>query len=90
MSEPFMWRLGLIYAWYNAFEMQSSEIDRQLVLVTFTPSVVGYLREGGRVCLGVRKKVSLGLGENLVAGIGGRVGDTPEVKSETPLQVFRF
>ena len=63
--------------------MQSSKIDRYLAATTFTPAVVGYLVDDGKVCLGVRKKVSLGLGENLVAGIGGKVGDTSEVQGET-------
>lgn len=57
-------------------------IDEYLARTTFTPAVVGYLRDDGRVCLGVRKKVSLGLGKNLIAGIGGKVGD--EVADETP------
>jgi len=64
--------------------MRTSEIDRHLAVVTFTPAVVGYLRDGDKVCLGVRKKVSHGLGENLIAGIGGKVGDTPEIQNETP------
>ena len=59
------------------------EIDKFLTLVRFTPAVVGYLRDGDRVCLGVRKKVSAGLGENLIAGIGGKVGDAPEIRNET-------
>ena len=59
-------------------------IDKLLASVTFTPAVVGYLREGQKVCLGVRKKVSAGLGENLIAGIGGKVGDSLEFQNETP------
>ncbi|HSB01632.1 MAG TPA: NUDIX domain-containing protein [Anaerolineales bacterium] len=59
-------------------------IDKFLTSVTFTPAVVGYLREGDRVGLGIRKKVSSGLGENLVAGIGGKVGDSLEIQNETP------
>jgi len=59
------------------------KIDKFLTSVTFTPAVVGYLRDGGRVCLGVRKKVSSGLGENLIAGIGGKVGDSLEIQNET-------
>ena len=59
-------------------------IDRHLALVTFTPAVVGYLRDGDEVCLGVRKRVSSGLGENLLAGIGGKIGDSPEFQNETP------
>ena len=58
-------------------------IDKFLASVIFTPAVVGYLRDGCRVCLGVRKKVSAGLGENLIAGIGGKVGDSLEIQNET-------
>ncbi len=58
-------------------------IDEFLASVTFTRAVVGFLREGSRVCLGVRKKVSSGLGENLIAGIGGKVGDSLETQNET-------
>jgi 8-oxo-dGTP diphosphatase len=59
-------------------------IDEFLALVTFTPAVVGYLQDGSRVCLGIRKKVSSGLGENLIAGVGGKVGDSLEIQNETP------
>jgi 8-oxo-dGTP pyrophosphatase MutT (NUDIX family) len=59
------------------------KIDNHLNLVTFTPAVVGYLRDGNRICLGVRKQVSSGLGQDLIAGIGGKVGDSPEIKDET-------
>lgn len=59
------------------------EIDKFLASVTFTPAVVGYLRDGDKVCLGMRKKVSSGLGENLIAGIGGKIGDAPEIQNET-------
>ncbi len=59
-------------------------IDKLLASVTFTPAVVGYLRDGNRVCLGIRKKVASGLGENLLAGIGGKVGDSFEIRNETP------
>ncbi len=51
--------------------------------VSFTPAVVCYLRRGNKVLLGLRKKVSLGLGENLISGIGGKVGDQPEFQYET-------
>ena len=63
-----------------------SEIDQYLNSVTFTPAVVGYLRENSSdlVCLIERKKVSGGLGQDLVAGIGGKVGDSPEIQDETP------
>lgn len=50
---------------------------------TFTPAVVGYLVEGDKVLLGLRKKVSFGLGENLIAGIGGKVGDILKFKDES-------
>jgi len=35
------------------------------------------------VLLGLRKKVSFGLGENLISGIGGKVGDLPGLEKET-------
>ncbi len=63
--------------------MQISEIDKYLASVTFTPAVVGYLLDENKILLGERKKVSSGLGQNLVAGIGGKVGDHPETKNET-------
>jgi ADP-ribose pyrophosphatase YjhB (NUDIX family) len=65
-----------------------SEIDRHLSEVTFTSAVVGYLRGGDKVLLGERKKVSSGLGQNLIAGIGGKVGDSPEIQDETPDQAM--
>lgn len=61
-----------------------TEIDKYLETEPLlTPAVVGYLQIDGKVLLGLRKKVSFGLGENLVAGIGGKVGDTPENEGET-------
>lgn len=60
------------------------EIERYLQLnITYTSAVVCYLKQNDEVLLGLRKKVSLGLGENLIAGIGGKVGDNPEIKDET-------
>jgi 8-oxo-dGTP diphosphatase len=50
---------------------------------TFTPAVVGYLVKEDKVLLGLRKKVSLGLGLNLIAGIGGKVGDDVQYANET-------
>lgn len=49
----------------------------------FTPAVVCFIRRGNEVLLGLRKKVSLGLGENLISGIGGKVGDSPEIQDES-------
>ena len=49
----------------------------------FTPMVVCYLREGDNVLLGLRKKVSSGFAENLISGIGGKVGDKIEYADET-------
>lgn len=63
-------------------------IDEFLASVTFTAAVVGYLRDGDRVCLGLRKKVSAGLGENLIAGIGGKVGDSLEIQNESSDQAM--
>lgn len=51
--------------------------------VVFVPAVVGYLQQQDRVLLGLRKRVSAGLGEGLVAGIGGKIGDAPELANET-------
>lgn len=56
--------------------------------IVFVPAVVCFLKRGGKVLLGLRKKVSLGLGENLIAGIGGKVGDSPECQGETPEQAL--
>lgn len=52
--------------------------------ITFVPAVVCYFMQGDKVLLGLRKRVSLGLGENLISGIGGKVGDTEELQKETP------
>ena len=65
-----------------------AEIDRYIEQTKFTSAVVGYLRGGSRVLLGERVKVSSGLGQNLIAGIGGKVGDSEEIKSETPEQAM--
>ena len=51
-------------------------------------SVVGYAIRDGKVLLGLRKKVSNGLGLNLIAGIGGKVGDQPEFADETDYQAM--
>lgn len=48
-----------------------------------TRAVVGYLVTNDRVILGLRKKVSWGLGENLISGIGGKVGDEEAFKGES-------
>ncbi len=61
-----------------------TEIERLLKLgIKFTPVVVCFLVKGEKVLLGLRKKVSLGLGENVVSGIGGKVGDKIEFKDES-------
>lgn len=39
----------------------------------FIPAVVGYLVKDNQVLLGLRKKVSLGLGNQLISGIGGKL-----------------
>lgn len=48
--------------------------------VTFVPAVVCFCIRDTKVLLGLRKKVSLGLGLNLVGGIGGKLdaGETAE------------
>ena len=48
-----------------------------------TSAVVCYLVKKGKVILGLRKRVSFGLGENLISGIGGKVGDVPGLENET-------
>jgi 8-oxo-dGTP diphosphatase len=61
-----------------------TEIERYLETEpVLTRAVVCYLQDGEKVLLGLRKKVSFGLGENLVAGIGGKVGDTLENQGES-------
>ncbi|MBD3329011.1 NUDIX domain-containing protein [Candidatus Dojkabacteria bacterium] len=48
------------------------------------PVVVGFLLlPDDKVLLGLRKSVSLGLGKNLISGIGGKVGDQENLKGET-------
>lgn len=46
----------------------------------FRHTVVGYIVRNGEILLGIRKRVSHGLGELLIAGIGGGVegGETEE------------
>ncbi len=62
-----------------------SEIQNKLKQgVVFVPAVVCYFKKDDEVLLGLRKKVSLGLGENLIAGIGGKIGDQLEFQDETP------
>lgn len=56
--------------------------------LVFTPAVVGYLIKDDQVLLGLRKKVSFGLGENLISGIGGKIGDSADIKNETPSQAL--
>lgn len=51
--------------------------------IHFIPAVVGFALKDHEVLLGVRKKSSLGLGENLLAGIGGKVGDEVGFENET-------
>lgn len=61
-----------------------SEIKRLLKLgMDFTPAVVCFLVRGDKVLLGQRKKSSLGLGVDIVSGIGGKVGDKPEFQDES-------
>lgn len=48
-----------------------------------TPMVDGYVLEDDKVLLGLRKQTEWGLGKNLIAGIGGKVGDRPEIANET-------
>jgi len=49
-----------------------------------TRMVVGYLlTPNSDIILGLRKKVSLNFGQNLIAGIGGKVGDIEKFADET-------
>lgn len=49
-----------------------------------TRAVVGFLLiDDKQVILGLRKKVSFGLGANLISGIGGKVGDVEGLENET-------
>ena len=54
----------------------------------FTPAVVGYCIRGNDVLLGLRKQSSVGLGLQLIAGLGGKVGDSPECKHETHFEAL--
>ena len=54
----------------------------------FTPSVVAYFIIDGQVLLGLRKKVSMGLGENLIAGVGGKVEEGETVEEALKREVF--
>ena len=65
-----------------------TKIDKYIKQTKFTPAVVGYLRDGNKVLLGERIKVSSGLGQNLIAGIGGKIGDSEEIKNETSEQAI--
>lgn len=51
--------------------------------LVFLPAVVGFLKRESQVLLGLRKRVSQGLGQGLLSGIGGKVGDNPEFAGET-------
>ena len=48
-----------------------------------TVSVVGFLLKDGKILLGERLSSSTNLGLGLYAGIGGKVGDSPENINET-------
>jgi 8-oxo-dGTP diphosphatase len=52
-------------------------------------AVVGFLVKDDMILLGLRKKVSFGLGENLIAGIGGKIGDSSETAHETPEEALK-
>lgn len=64
-------------------EEMNKTLKEKIDSAEFVPAVVCYLVRGSEVLLIRRKKVSLGLGENLIAGIGGKVGDSEETKQET-------
>lgn len=48
-----------------------------------TRAVVCFLVQGDKVLLGLRKKVSHGLGHNRISGIGGKVGDEVGFENES-------
>lgn len=56
--------------------------------IVFTPAVVGYLVKDSKVLLGLRKRVSLGLGKDLIAGLGGKIGDILGLEAETADQAL--
>lgn len=56
--------------------------------IEFTPAVVGFLVKANQVLLGQRLKVSFNFGKDLISGIGGKIGDTLETKSESPAQAL--
>lgn len=51
--------------------------------VNFTKAVGCYLCLDDQILLGLRKKVSNGLGVNLISGLGGKVGDVEGLEEET-------
>lgn len=46
-------------------------------------AVIGFCIDNEQVLLVRRKKSSIGLGVGVLAGVGGKVGDTPEIKDES-------
>lgn len=66
-----------------------SQIEKYLEQdIDFTKSVGCYLQLDGQILLGLRKKVSNGLGEDLISGIGGKVGDIEGLEDETEDQAL--
>lgn len=63
--------------------MDSIEKKIQELHPPFIPAVVGFCMKGDQILFGLRKKVSMNLGQNLLAGIGGKVGDEEAFKDET-------
>lgn len=70
---------------FNLYHIFMSEIERYIEKKpSLTRMVVGFLlTPDGNVILGLRKKVSLNFGQNLITGIGGKVGDTEALASES-------
>ena len=60
-------RYVLVFILMNKIEKYLSQNPKLIY------SVVGYMVKNDAVLLGVRKRVSFGLGEQLIAGIGGKV-----------------
>ncbi len=73
---------------HSEFRVQMANIERYLKTVQFTLAVVGVVNREGQVLLDERKRVSFGLGQGLLAGIGGKVSDCPESRNDTPGQAL--
>lgn len=67
--------------WFTCYNQLMSKLQAYLQQKpALTAAVTGYIQKDDKILLGVRKKVSYGLGEQLIAGIGGKLeqGETNE------------